>query len=97
MQLVGQQVLTSNYVTELRPGASSAPFKIAVDEAVYVLDGRGLATIQAGDGPSKTFEWQKHSRLLVPATYTLTLSNAQVTEPARLLHLNCLSSPTVLG
>ena len=96
MQLVGQQGLTSNYVNELRPGGSSAPFKIAVDEAVYVLDGRGLATIQAGDGPSKTFEWQKHSMFLVPANYTLTLSNAQGNQPARLLHFNFLSSAMVV-
>src|ERR1051325_10468321 len=92
MQLVGQQGLTSNYVTELRPGGSSTPFRIAVDEAVYVLDGRGLATIDAGEGASKTFEWQTHSMFLVPANYSLTLKNAQGNATARLLHFNVLSS-----
>ena len=95
LNLVGAEGLTATYVTEIRPGATITPFKMAVDEAVYVVDGRGLATI-SGDGGSKTFEWNKHSMFLVPANYTYQLSNAQGNQAARLLHFNFLSSAMVV-
>jgi hypothetical protein len=42
------------------------PFRMAVDEVVYVLQGSGLATVWAGDRNKKIFEWQSHSMFLIP-------------------------------
>src|SRR5438132_8745384 len=50
LQLAGQQGVTGCYVTEVAPGATTPPFKMAVDECVYVLEGRGITTVQGQDG-----------------------------------------------
>ncbi len=94
--LVGQQGLTAAYVTEIRPGGKNAPFRMALDEVVYVVEGRGLASISAGNGAPKTFEWQKYSMFVIPANHTYQLSNAQGNQAARLLHFNFLSSAMAL-
>lgn len=91
LQLAGQQGVSGSYVTEVRPGDTTAPYKVAVDECVYVLDGRGLTTVTAPDGQGKkSFEWQKHSMFLVPANHPYEFSNTSGTQPARLLHTNYL-------
>jgi len=67
------------------------PLKFALDEAVYVADGRGLTTVWAGEGkPKKTFEWQKHSLFMLPHNHWHQLSNMQGDKPVRLLHYNYL-------
>src|SRR5690348_431657 len=89
IQLVGQEGVTSARVTEIPPGKTLPPLKFALDEIVYVVDGRGLTTIWAGEKrPKKTFEWQKHSMFLLPHNYTHQFSNMQGDKPARLLHYN---------
>ncbi len=90
LQLAGQEGVTGAYVTEIAPGESLPPFKMAVDEVVYVLQGRGLATVWAGDRRKKTFEWQKHSLFLIPWNYHCQLSNMQGGQSVRLLHCNYL-------
>src|SRR5678815_2228367 len=45
LQLAGQQGVTGVYVTEVAPGATTPRFKVAVDECIYVLQGRGLTTV----------------------------------------------------
>ena len=68
IQLVGQEGVTSARVTEIPPGKTLPPLKFALDEIVYVVEGRGLTTIWAGEKrPKKTFEWQKHSMFLAAA------------------------------
>ena len=62
IQLLGQEGVTSARVTEIPAGKTLPPLKFALDEIVYVVEGRGLTTIWAGEKrPKKTFEWQKHS------------------------------------
>ena len=90
LQLAGQEGVTGAYVTEIAPGESLPPFKMAVDEVVYVLQGRGLATVWAGDRRKKVFECQKHSLFLIPGNYHCQLSNVQGNQSARLLHCNYL-------
>src|SRR5947208_16980767 len=51
LQLAGQQGVTGCYVTEIAPGATTPPFKMAVDDCVYVLEGRGITTVRGGTGP----------------------------------------------
>ena len=42
IQLVGQEGVTSARVTDSPPGKTLPPLKFALDEIVYVVDGRGL-------------------------------------------------------
>jgi len=57
--------------------------RFALDEAVYVLEGRGLATVWASDSsPQRTFEWQKHSLFMLPRNYSYQLSNVSGNAPA---------------
>jgi oxalate decarboxylase/phosphoglucose isomerase-like protein (cupin superfamily) len=89
IQLVGQEGVTSARVTEIPPGKTLPQLKFALDEIVYVVEGRGLTTIWAGERrPKKTFEWQKHSMFLVPHNYAHQFSNMQGDKPVRLLHYN---------
>ncbi len=91
MQLVGQEGIVEARITEIAPGQTLPPLKFSLDEAVYVLDGRGVATVWAGEGrPKRTFEWQKHSLFILPHNHIHQLSNMQGDRPARLLHYNYL-------
>ena len=42
LELTGQEGVTGAYVTEIAPGKTLPPFRTMVDEAVYVLQGRGI-------------------------------------------------------
>src|SRR2546428_11293448 len=43
--LAGQEGVSEARVTEVPPGATLPPLKMAVDEGVYVVEGRGLTTV----------------------------------------------------
>src|SRR5712692_7787216 len=58
LKLVGSDGFAEARVTEIPPGKTMRPLKFTLDEAVYVLDGRGTTTVWTADGPKKTFEWQ---------------------------------------
>jgi oxalate decarboxylase/phosphoglucose isomerase-like protein (cupin superfamily) len=90
-QLAGQEGVSSGRVTEIPPGKTLPPVRFALDELIYVADGRGLSTVWAGEGrPKKSFEWQPHSLFLVPHNYFHQLSNMQGDKPVRLLHYSYL-------
>lgn len=80
---------TEMRVTEIPPAATLPKMKFAVDNIIYVLSGRGLATV-SGHGQSASFEWQPHSLFLVPRNYAYQLTNAQGHQPARLFEFNYL-------
>jgi oxalate decarboxylase/phosphoglucose isomerase-like protein (cupin superfamily) len=91
MQLSGQEGIIEARITEIPPGKTLPPLKFSLDEVVYVVEGRGLTTVWAGEGkPKKTFEWQKHSLFMLPHNHVHQLSNMQGDRPARLLHYNYL-------
>ena len=90
LQLAGQEGVTGAYVIEIGPGKTLPPFRIAVDEVVYVLQGRGLASVWAGNRAKKIFEWQSHSMFLIPGNYYCQLSNMQGDNFVRLLHCSYL-------
>ncbi len=91
LKLAGQEGVSEVRVSELGPGQTLPRQKFGFDELVYVVEGRGLTTVQRQkDGPSVSFEWQTHSMFLLPRHYYHQLSNAQGTRPARLLHYNYL-------
>jgi oxalate decarboxylase/phosphoglucose isomerase-like protein (cupin superfamily) len=90
LKLAGQEGVTEARVSEIPPGASPRPQRFAFDEAVYVLEGRGLTTIWIEGGARRTFEWQAHSMFLLPRGCYHQFSNAQGHRPARLIHFNYL-------
>jgi len=91
LELTGSEGKSEIRVTEIPPGKTLPPLKFALDEVVYVVEGRGLTTIWgSGDMPRKTFEWQKHSMFLIPRGHTHQFTNTQGDRPVRLLHYNCL-------
>ena len=91
LELAGQEECSETRVIEIPPGKTLPPYRFAVDEVAYVLDGRGLASIQASEGlPWQTFEWQKHSLFLLPRHSLRRLGNVQGDKPARLLFSSCL-------
>lgn len=87
IQLAGQEGVSAARVTEIPPGKSVPPFQFALDEVVYVAQGRGVTTIWYDKGgPKKTFEWQEHSLFLLPHHCHHQFSNMQGDKPVRLLH-----------
>jgi mannose-6-phosphate isomerase-like protein (cupin superfamily) len=91
IQLTGQEGVTAARVTEIAPGKTLPPVKFALDEIVYVVEGRGLTTLATAGGKSKkSFEWQKHSMFLIPHNSQHQFSNMQGDKPVRLLHYSYL-------
>ena len=91
LQLDGMEGLSESRVTEIPPGKTLPPLKFALGEVVYVLEGQGLCTVWSGNGPKKTFEWQKHSMFQLPRYCYHQLTNIRGDQPARLFHYNYLA------
>ena len=91
LELAGSEGMSEIRVTEIPPGKTLPPLNFALDEVVYVVEGRGLTTIWGRDDKTrKTFEWQKHSMFIIPRGHTHQFTNTQGDRPARLLHSNFL-------
>ena len=91
IQLMGQEGIIEARVSEIPPGESLPPFKLCVDEVVYVVEGRGLTSVWgAGDSRRQTVEWQKHSIFLLERNRFHQFSNTRGDLPVRLRHYNYL-------
>jgi hypothetical protein len=90
IQLLGQEGIIEARVTEIPPGESLPPFKLAVDEVVYVVSGRRLTSVWRGNEPRRTVEWQAHSLFLLPRNRDHQFSNTRGDASVRLLHYNYL-------
>ena len=91
LELAGQEGISEARVTEIAPGQTLPPMKFALDEAVYVVDGRGLANVWLGDSAqARTFEWGKYSLFMLPRGCSYQLVNTSGTDRALLLHYNYL-------
>jgi oxalate decarboxylase/phosphoglucose isomerase-like protein (cupin superfamily) len=90
IKLEGQQGISEARVTHIEPGESQAPYRVAIDEIVYVASGNGLATVQDDAGSSAAFEWAESSLFVVPRNTVREFSNLRGDRPARLLHYNFL-------
>jgi len=78
-------------VIEIPPGKTIPPQRIALEELVYVVRGRGLCTVWgAEDKEKKTFEWSDRSFFMIPPNYPYQLTNVHGSQPARLMHTNFL-------
>jgi len=91
IQLVGFEGIAETKVTGIPPGKTTLPWRFALDEIFYVVEGRGLATVWGAEHSArKTFEWQKHSLFVIPRQSFYQLSNAQGDKPATLISYNHL-------
>jgi oxalate decarboxylase/phosphoglucose isomerase-like protein (cupin superfamily) len=90
LELAGQEGVSEARVTEIAPGKTLPPLRFALDEVVYVVEGRGLTTVTSPDGSTKTFEWDAHSMFMLPRHSLHQHSNTQGNAPVRLLHYSYL-------
>jgi quercetin dioxygenase-like cupin family protein len=90
IQLMGQEGVSEARVSEIAPGASTQPLKLAMDELVYVLQGRGLTTVWGQEGERRTFEWHPRSMFVLPHNCWHEFHNMQGNQAVRLLHYNYL-------
>ena len=88
VQLEGQQGITETRVSEIPPQAVLPPVRLAFDEVVYVVAGRGATTVWRPGGQKKSFEWSDKSMFLLPRHHLHQFSNTHGSRPARLLHYN---------
>ncbi len=98
IQLVGQEYESEAQIIEVPPGQTLPPYRMALDELVFVLEGRGLASVWAEGREKMSFEWAENSLFMLPGNYFAQMSNAQGDRPARLLLFNNLPiAMTVAG
>ena len=98
VQLVGQEYESEAQILEIPPGQTLAPYRMALDELVFVLEGRGLASVWAEGREKISFEWAENSLFMLPGNHFSQMSNAQGDRPARLLLFNNLPiAMTVAG
>src|SRR3984893_1910412 len=91
LQLAGQEGLSESGVNQIPTGQSLPPLRFALDEVVYVVEGRGLTTAWNLEGNGKkTFEWSDHSMFMLPRNQLHQHSNTQGNARVRLLHYNYL-------
>jgi mannose-6-phosphate isomerase-like protein (cupin superfamily) len=88
IQLEGQQGITETRVSEIPPRAVLPAVRLAFDEVVYVVQGRGATTVGQPSGKRKSFEWQANSMFLLPRHQYHEFANTSGSQPARLLHYN---------
>ena len=89
--LFGQKGVSETRIMGIPPGKTTLPWRFALDEIYYVLEGKGLTTVWSTEhGARKTFEWQKNSLFMIPRQSFRQLTNAQGDKPARLLAYNYL-------
>ena len=90
LQLAGQEGVSEGRISEIAPSGRIAPYKFALEEIVYVLQGRGVATVWADDGPKHSFEWNDHAMFRIPGNHWVEYANMGGDVPVRLLHINNL-------
>ena len=91
IQLEGQQGVSEARVTEIKPGETLPPYRLAIDEVVYVVSGRGVTNVWSDEAPTpRSFEWQDHALFLIPHNQHRQFANMQGDKPVRLLHYSYL-------
>jgi hypothetical protein len=93
VQLTGQEGVSEARITEIPPGETLPPFKLAVDEMVYVVSGSGSTRVwahgdRAEDGHQ--FEWHAKALFMIPPNHYAEYSNLRGDQPVRLLHYTYL-------
>lgn len=89
LDIAGAESLAGVYVAEIPPKKSTERVRQLFDEVIYVLSGRGNATVVTDDGTT-SFEWGPRSLFTVPLNCLHQFHNASATEPVRFLSVNTL-------
>ena len=82
------------HVVEIPPGQSTTPEHHMYDEGIYILSGRGAATIWFDENTKQTFEWAEGSFFALPTNAWYQFFNGSGTEPAR--YYSVTNLPTLL-
>lgn len=91
LYLEGMEDIHEARIQEIPPGKTLPPSRIALEELVYIVNGRGICTVWGGEGmEKKSFEWGPHAIFMIPPNYFYQLSNVQGNLPARVLATNYL-------
>ncbi len=93
--LEGAEDANGAYVLEIPPGGETKPEHHMYEEIVYVLSGRGAATIWNLDGPKAIFEWQEGSLFALPLNASHQFYSGQSDQPARFYVVS--SAPLVMN
>jgi len=76
------------------PGASLKPQKHLYESVIYVLEGRGAATVGYQGAPQQTFEWRRGSAFAIPLNASFELHNGSGSE--RALYAEVSAAPLVM-
>src|SRR5258707_8552004 len=93
IQLTGQEGVSEARITEIPPGEVLPPYKMAVDEVIYVVSGSGTTRVWSEDGRPEaghTFEWSDRALFMVPPNQYRQFGNMRGDQPVRLLHYDYL-------
>jgi len=74
---------TDIHIVEIPPGGSTTPEHHLYDEGIYILSGRGAATVWFDEKIKQTFEWSEGSFFALPTNAWYQFFNGSGTEPAR--------------
>ena len=93
VQLSGQEGVSEARISEVPPGETLPPYKMSVDEMIYVVSGSGSTTVwphgdRAEDGHQ--FEWDDRALFMIPPGHYRQFSNLTSDRPVRLLHYTYL-------
>ena len=78
-----ESLTNDTQVVEIDPGGKSEPEKHMYEEYIYVLAGRGAASVWLDEGNKHTFEWKAGSLFTIPLNAHYQLFNGSGSEPAR--------------
>lgn len=87
--IIGAESLAGIYVGEIAPGKSTVPARQICDENIYIISGRGSATVETG-GRKVDFEWGPRSMFAVPLNCRYQLHNGSGQEPVRFVSTNTI-------
>jgi mannose-6-phosphate isomerase-like protein (cupin superfamily) len=80
------------HIAEIPAGGSTTPEHHLYDEAIYILSGRGAASIWFDDSTKQTFEWSEGSFFAVPTNAWYQMFNGSGSEPVRYFSVTNLPS-----
>jgi uncharacterized RmlC-like cupin family protein len=85
LNLVGACGVDDAWVCEIPPGGQSKPRHHVYDMMVYILSGRGAASVWLPGKKKQTFEWQRRSIFAIPLNASYEFYNGSGSEPARFI------------
>jgi mannose-6-phosphate isomerase-like protein (cupin superfamily) len=71
------------HIIEIPPGKGTNPVHHMYDAAIYVVQGRGTASVWYDEKKKRMFEWGEGSFFVLPTNITYQFFNVSGTEPAR--------------